>query len=162
MYVLDVVLTCNSKMDYMSIFIIHSPVWVSDRVGKFYQVSKFCSGHNFFDLCSSQNTQQWRAIREAESLTRLHPALHALFTLRAGSAALHSAQGRAAFTGDLVVNALLLFVCHACNLRIRITNTLLIPCVKLFKISIWITSSSCSYRSWKHLFKFLKIRLHSL
>lgn len=46
----NVVLTCNSKMYDISISIIHSPVRISDGVGKFYQVSECSRGHNVINL----------------------------------------------------------------------------------------------------------------
>lgn len=46
-----VLLTCNRKMDYMSIVIIDGPVRISEWVGKLNQVSKFCSGYNVINLC---------------------------------------------------------------------------------------------------------------
>ena len=43
-------LTCDSEMNDISVFIINSPVGISNRIYKFYQISKLGSGHDLFNL----------------------------------------------------------------------------------------------------------------
>lgn len=89
--------TCNSKVNHVSVFIVHGPVRVPDGVGKFNQVPKHGRGDDVIELPSLENTQE-----RSEPADRWPPC--STPHLRAGCSTLLSAQGRIQISVNILLN----------------------------------------------------------
>lgn len=109
-------------MDYMSIFIIHCPVWISKRVGKFYQVSKFGSRHNFFNLLKNKEHDSKPRLEKKSSLWHVTTLLHSQPESRFNCIMLSSVQSSCSVLDKycswpslLLLFFVCLFFCQECS-----------------------------------------------